>query len=111
LTQPQRNYPDNDVVAPISLPPDGRVPDPASGMSTSQEYDTYFRIDRSGTDLVNWSRTCLEVQDRVMRDLGNTDLSAEDRFDIARGLLAISRLTMTRWMLWEQAQQSTFAKE
>jgi hypothetical protein len=98
-------YPDSEVVALISLPPEGRIPDPACGAATCGEYDAYFRIDRTANSLADWSRTCLEIHDRVLADLDNAALEAQDRFDIARGLLTVMRLTLTKWTVWVQAAE------
>jgi hypothetical protein len=90
---------DYGLIAPISLPSDSKVPDPASGASTSEEYDAYFRILRDAPDdLLSWSRTCLAVQERLLDELERTSLDAEDKCEILRGFLLVQRITLQRWV-------------
>lgn len=90
---------DYGLIAPISIPSDSKVPDPASGASTSQEYDAYFRILRDAPDdLLSWSKTCLAVQERLLEELEQTSLTAEDKCEILRGFLLVQCVTLQRWV-------------
>ena len=90
--------PDYGLVSPLGLPPDGKVPDPETGVSTPEEYDRYFRIARDDPSLLAWTRTCLRIDREVLDDLGRTSLPAEDRCRILEGLLVVYRVTLERWM-------------
>lgn len=90
--------PDYDLIAPISVPPDSRVPDPASGSSTPNEYDVYFRIVREFSGLLEWSRTCVRLQSVQIDDLDKTDLTSDEKCEILKGLLIIHRVTLARWV-------------
>ncbi|WP_143229873.1 hypothetical protein [Actinophytocola xanthii] len=89
--------PDFGLVRPVSLPADGRMPDAVSGASSRAEYDGYFRLVREQSDFLSWSRSCLDVQRRVLADLESTDLSAQDRYDILAGCVVVLLHTLERW--------------
>jgi hypothetical protein len=87
--------------AHVFVPEQSRIPPFADGdpdRSTAEDYDTYFRLTRSGSGLAAWSRTCLEVGSAILRDLDNTVLDAEERYAIARGLLIVQQVTLDRWV-------------
>jgi hypothetical protein len=90
--------PDYGLIAPISVPADGRVPDAVTGTSSQEEYDRYFRLVRGQPELAQWSRSCLDVQRRVLGDLGGTELSAEDRYRILAGCLIVMHCTLEKWL-------------
>ncbi|MEV0899220.1 hypothetical protein [Actinoplanes sp. NPDC049802] len=90
--------PDYGLIAPITLPADGRIPDEATGVSSPAEYDGYFRLRRDRPDLQAWSRSCLDVQRGILADLALTDLSAEDRCDILAGCLVVLHTTLEHWV-------------
>jgi hypothetical protein len=90
--------PDYGLVAPLALPADSHVPDPATGSSTSVEYDRYFRITRDDPGLLPWTRTCLRINGELLEDLQGSELSAEDRCRILRGLLTVQQVTLERWL-------------
>lgn len=89
---------DHELIAPITLPEDGRMPDAATGASSRAEYDDYFRLVRERPDLEAWSRSCLDVQRQVLADLALTELSAEDRCDILAGCVVVLHATLERWV-------------
>jgi hypothetical protein len=89
---------DYGLITPITLPADGRLPDAATGVSSQAEYDSYFRLIRDRPGLVAWSRSCLDVQRRVLADLDLTELSAEDRCHILAGSLVVLHATLERWV-------------
>jgi hypothetical protein len=89
---------DHGLIRPISIPPDSRIPDQATGLSTREEYDHYFRIDRGQIGLSEWSDMCLEVQRRVLVDLDDVDLSADERRDLLYGFLLLSNSALRRWI-------------
>lgn len=89
---------DHGLISPISISPESRIPDPTSGSSTKKEYDLYFRIRRDNSGLVAWSKTCLDVQRRLLEDLQQTSLTAEDRCEILRGILVVQSLTLEKWI-------------
>lgn len=90
--------PDYGVVRPVSLPPDGRIPDPATGSSTPAEYDRYFRILRDDPSLLRWSRSCLEVQERLLDDLNASGLTPDERCEVLRGCVLILQTTLEKWV-------------
>jgi hypothetical protein len=93
-TSPQ----DYGLVEPISLPADSRIPGAATGRSTPSEYDGYFRITRKALDLGEWSATCLQVQEKMLRDLEEGDLSPEEREYIVRGFLTLNTAILRHWI-------------
>lgn len=93
-----RTLPDYGLIAPISIPNDGKIPDAEAGRSNRDEYDRYFRIVREDPELTRWSRSCLDVQQRILDDLDATELSAEDRCDILAGCVVILISTLERWL-------------
>ncbi|MET0416198.1 MAG: hypothetical protein ABW022_09280 [Actinoplanes sp.] len=94
---------DYGLIAPITLPVNGRIPDP-EGTSSKAEYDNYFRLERERPDLEAWSRSCLDVQRRILADLDLTELSAEDRCDILAGCLVVLHATLDRWVTTDEVQ-------
>lgn len=69
--------PDYSLIAPLGLPTNSKVPDPASDTSTPEEYDLYFRIVRDHPDLLAWTRTCLghwEHRLKLAQQFGATDV-------------------------------------
>lgn len=103
---------DYGLIAPISIPSDSKVPDPASGASTSEEYDAYFRILRDAPDdLLSWSKTCLAVQDRLLAELERTSLTAEDKCEILKGFLLVQRITLQRWVKAKEEPEAYQAAE
>lgn len=95
--------PDYGLISPLAIPPDSKVPDPATGTSTGTEYDLYFRIVRDDPSLVGWSRTCLRIDQELRSDLDRTGLSAEEKYRIVEGLLAVHRVTLERWVAAAEA--------
>jgi hypothetical protein len=89
---------DYGLIAPLAIPKDGKIPDAAAGPSGREEYDGYFRLRREDQELAQWSRSCLEVQRRLLGDLDATDLSAEDRCDIMAGWLMVMHCTLEKWL-------------
>jgi len=100
---------DYGLITPITLPVDGRMPDAATGVSSKAEYDDYFRLIREDPDLEAWSRSCLDVQRRVLADLDLTELSAEDRCDILAGCLVVLHATLERWVGADELQSREVA--
>jgi hypothetical protein len=89
---------DFDLVSPISLPPDGRVPDPETGAATPDEYDRYFRIRRDTADLASWSESCLDLTETVLDELRESCLDDADQRDILRGFVIVLQTTLARWV-------------
>lgn len=104
--------PDYGLITPISIPSDSKVPDPASGASTPQEYDAYFRILRDAPDdLLSWSKTCLAVQERLLAELEETSLAAEDKYEMLKGFLLVQRITLQRWVTAKEGAGPSQATE
>lgn len=95
---PRSDEPDYGLVRPIAVPTDGQIPDAATGMSSHAEYDSYFRLVRERPDLVRWSQSCLEVQRQMLADLGETNLSVEDRNHILAGCVVMLSSTLEKWV-------------
>lgn len=74
---------DYGLIAPLSLPRDGRAPGEVSG---PEEYDAFFRIEHDGVSHVDWASQVLAVTRVVADDLDASSLSAEDRTDLLDGL-------------------------
>jgi hypothetical protein len=85
------------LIRPIGLPEDSKVPDPTSGVSTSEEYDIYFRIVRENPDLLAWTRTCLDIQKAQIEELDHTSFSQEEKYELLRGLTVVYGITLERW--------------
>jgi hypothetical protein len=90
--------PDYGLVSPLALPPDSKVPDPATGGSTAAEYDLYFRIVRDDPGLLEWSRTCARIDRELQGDLERTSLPAEEKYRILQGLVTVYGVTLERWV-------------
>ena len=90
--------PDYGLIAPIALPADGLIPDPASGQCGQEEYDAYFRLVRGQPDLTEWSRSCLTIQQRMLDDLEHSALPAQERAAIMKGCLVIVHNTLKCWV-------------
>lgn len=90
--------PDFGIIAPIAIPPGSRVPDRVSGQSTSTEYDRYFRIRRDHVGLREWTSSCLEVQQRVLADLADTGLTAEEHRSLLHGLVLTGNEALRQWI-------------
>jgi hypothetical protein len=101
--------PDYGLITPITLPADGRMPDAATGVSSPAEYDGYFRLIRERSGLEAWSRSCLDVQRRIIADLDRTELSAEDRCDILAGCLVVLHTTLERWVGTDRVRRQEVA--
>lgn len=82
----------------ISLPAGSKVPDPSTGLSTSEEYDLYFCILRDNPGLLEWSRMCLSVYDAQLKDLDQTSLTADEKVEILKGILLVQRVTLEKWV-------------
>jgi hypothetical protein len=89
---------DDDLLAMISLPAGSQVPDPSTGLSTSEEYDLYFRILRDNPGLLEWSRVCLSVYDAQLKDLDQTSLTPDEKLQILHGILLVQRVTLEKWV-------------
>lgn len=90
--------PDLGLVATVSLPPEGRVPDPTTGGATGAEYDRYFRISRVDGDIEGWTRSCVAVTGALLDDLPDGGLSDAERADLLHGLVLVLRSTLARWL-------------
>jgi excinuclease UvrABC ATPase subunit len=87
-----------ELIAAISIPAGSKIPNPSSDLSTPTEYDMYFRIIRSNGGLIEWSRACLDIFDRQVRDLENTSLTLEEKSFILQGILTIHKITLEKWV-------------
>ncbi|HEU0301316.1 MAG TPA: hypothetical protein VFR37_17760 [Longimicrobium sp.] len=88
----------DELIATISIPADSRIPDPGTGKSTTEEYDLYFRLERVPPDLADWTRTFLATTEMQLADLPHSSLPPRDLYELIRGLLVISRLTLESWV-------------
>jgi len=93
------------LIARLSIPEGSRVPDPVDGKATTAEYDRYFRIVRDNPDLVNWTRTCLDLLGIQLADLSTSKLDWQDKSRILEGMLLIQRVTLERWVKVSEAQR------
>lgn len=87
-----------EVILPLSIPADSKIPDPLTGVSSPDEYDLYFRILRNNPGLLEWSRTCLDIYDLQLKDLDQTSLTVEEKVQILEGILLIQRFTLEKWV-------------
>jgi hypothetical protein len=102
----ERQMADEKKVAPVnseflgllSIPSESKVPDPINGLSTPAEYDLYFRILRNNPGLLEWSRSCLDTYDSQLQELDSTTLTAEEKYQIAIGIVLVQRITLERWV-------------
>lgn len=94
------------LIATLSIPVSSRVPDPADGKSTTEEYDRYFRIVRDNPDLLKWTRTCLNLLEIQLADLAASTLDDKEKGHIMEGMLLIQRVTLEKWIkLFEASKQ------
>jgi hypothetical protein len=77
------------------MPVDSVVP--RSEPATASDYDAYFGLDRSGTNLRRWTAQCLLVEREILNDLPAASLSEEARASMRLGLLIVHRLNASRW--------------
>ncbi|WP_328958029.1 hypothetical protein [Kitasatospora purpeofusca] len=61
------------------------------------DYDQYFRIARTDSGLLSWTRTCLQVQGAVLDDLADTGLDEADRIRLVAGLALLNRSALVAW--------------
>lgn len=90
--------PDYNLIQPLAIPGDSKVPDDIHGFSTATEYDLYFRLMRSSPDLIEWSKTCLSLYENQAKDLDETSLDDQDKYHIVKGWLVIFQITLERWL-------------
>jgi hypothetical protein len=95
---PETVIPDHGLITPIAVPARHRVPDATTGLSTSAEYDRYFRLVRADVGLVEWTRSCLDVNQALTDELQSTNLSGADKLEMVTGLVAVLDLTLSRWL-------------
>ncbi|HEX5592314.1 MAG TPA: hypothetical protein VFX35_03070 [Solirubrobacterales bacterium] len=86
---------------PISMPTDSVVP--RSKPATAINYDAYFGLDRSGTNLRRWTMQCLLVERELLSDLPVTSLPEEARASMRLGFLILHRINARRWAEVESA--------
>jgi 3-hydroxy-9,10-secoandrosta-1,3,5(10)-triene-9,17-dione monooxygenase reductase component len=92
------DHTDYDLIRPITVPHDHRIPGEVTGVATSREYEDYFRVLRESIDLSEWTRTCLAVNQALVADLGDTDLGEDDKYDILAGLVTVHEVTLSHWL-------------
>lgn len=92
------NVPDLGLVDAVSLPAEGRVPDPVTGAATGAEYDRYFRIIRADGDLEAWTRSCVAATGALLDDMPNGGLHDGERADLLHGIVLVLRSTLNRWL-------------
>jgi hypothetical protein len=85
------------LIATLSIPAGSTVPDPADGRSSMPEYDRYFRIVRDNPDLLQWTRTCLDLLGTQLRDLAASGLDWKEKSQILEGMVVIQRVTLEKW--------------
>jgi len=85
-------------VDPVSLPATSAIPGGDAETCTEEDYDRYFGLARDAPGLLEWSRTCLSLQERVLGDLDDSLLSAEDKCQLLAGLVTVGQLTLQRWV-------------
>ncbi|MER6071819.1 hypothetical protein ACFYZB_40415 [Streptomyces sp. NPDC001852] len=71
------------LIAPLSLPRDGRAPGEVSG---PEEYDAFFRIHHDDVTSGAWAAQALTVTRKVADDLSGTSLDEAERADLLDGL-------------------------
>jgi hypothetical protein len=94
---------DYNLIEPITIPHDSRVPGAHAG---PDEYDRYFRIVRDRPGLLSWSRTCLDIQEQVLQDLACAELTAEERCELLQGFLIVQSVTLAKWVRAGEAARS-----
>ncbi|MFI8178829.1 hypothetical protein ACIF6H_36970 [Streptomyces microflavus] len=61
------------------------------------DYEQYFQIVRTRSNIVSWTRTCLRVQGAVLEDLADSDLDENDRIRLLAGLALLNRSALAAW--------------
>src|SRR5438477_1443141 len=89
---------DYGLIAPLSIPEDSKIPDPVKKSSTSAEYDLYFRIVRANPDLLEWTKTCLQIQRVQIEDLDRSSLSDQEKYALLKGLSVVYGITLEKWV-------------
>jgi hypothetical protein len=83
------------------MPVDSVVP--RSKSATAIDYDAYFGLDHSGTNLRRWTMQCLLVERELLNDLPATSLSEGARASMRLGFLILHRINSSRWAEVETA--------
>jgi hypothetical protein len=85
----------------ITLPIDSALPksyEARSVKSHEETYDKYFDIHRTTGDLVEWSRSCVNVLGEFLRDLEVSNLEPAEKSELLSGLLTLQLATLERWI-------------
>lgn len=91
--------PDYNLIKPLAIPDHSKIPDK---LSTSTEYDLYFRLIRSSPDLIQWSETCLGLYENQAKDLDGTNLDDQEKYQIVKGWLVVFQITLEKWLKMSQ---------
>lgn len=101
----RKNF-DYGLIEPLTIPPESKVPDSVHGNSTEEEYDQYFYLLRNSPDLVDWSKSCLNLYQNHVKDLERSNLDVEDKYKIIKGWLNVFQVTQEKWVqICEKEQQ------
>lgn len=65
---------------------------------TKEEYDFYFHLKRDSSDLLVWSKSCIQLYEKQIQDLDQTSLSEIDKYQILKGWLYTFQVTLENWV-------------
>ncbi|KPI14864.1 hypothetical protein OV450_8237 [Actinobacteria bacterium OV450] len=88
-----------------NLPTDVRVP-AGERLADQDDYERYFEIVRCQLNLLEWTRTCLSVQDQVLADLPHTELGPSEQDQLRSGLALLNRGALLAWAEFGQGSSS-----
>jgi hypothetical protein len=82
----------------IAIPTTSKIPNLPIA-ATEADYDDYFHLRRSGSDLEDWTSQCLVLGSDLTADLRDSGLSQEACSALISGLMVMYRTTLERWLL------------
>lgn len=82
----------------LAIPANSKIPERHPQRSTPSDYDAYFHLVRTGSDLSQWTQSCLRVLGRQLSELPETALSAEDEIRIITGANKVLQKLLEKWI-------------
>ncbi|SFJ86763.1 hypothetical protein [Thermoflavimicrobium dichotomicum] len=89
---------DYGLIEPLTIHERSKVPEALTEGCTEQEYDLYFRLKRESPDLLAWSKSCIQLYEKQLQDLDQTNLEDIDKYQILKGWLHVFQVTLENWV-------------
>ena len=98
MSNEEKILPDYGLIKPITIHPDSKVPYSLSAVSTDEEYDLYFRLQRNALDLLEWSKSCIDIYENHIKDLEESNLTDREKYEIIKGWGNIFQIALENWI-------------